>query len=945
MGPSSVKRNWLTKCSSLRTALLALACLATTSWSTAAEPSDTKSDTVPETAFYYGSDVPVTELGLYDRVVIDARTASPKHREALANTTELFCYLSIGETERSEAVNRKLIVGSNPGWDSNVMDVTSKHWRRALVKRAGELAKLGCEGLFLDTLDSYQLGFKEKDWPQAEQGLVSILKAFKETHPDLALFMNRGFEIFPEVADLVSHMAVESLYRGWNADAQKYRQIPADDREWLLGQLERVSAKGIPVTIIDYLPVSRSDADARALAQKIKAHGFSAWVTDLSLYNLGVSGASPEARHVLLLYSSLTSDWAGHDAHILLGAPLDYLGYRVQAVNVANGLPKLIQGVHAGVITWVSPEELRVSGTNSGYDMAAWEQWFLKANTDGYPLVMMGSFPVDSQELAQRMGIELQPASVVRGALKVNQAHEGVGDFEAPVPVNAQVSQYITNLAETNDPWLQLQAPESEIIPIMTGLWGGYALNPFLLQRGFNSERRWVLDPFAFLAQALHHKPRPVLDTTTENGRRILLSWVDGDGFPSRAEVPNTPFSAEVLLNDVFRPIKLPHTVSVIEGEVGEEGLYPELSDELESLARQIFELPNVEIASHSYSHPFFWARRGKISEAKTLYGLGLPIKGYKIDLRREIIGSIDYINEQLAPKSKKTEVFLWTGDAVPDDEAIALTREAGVTNLNGGNTQIRKAMDSLTNVYPQSRHTAGGLQVYAPIMNENVYTNNWTGPYWGFRKVIESFELTELPRRLKPLAIYYHFYSGTKRSALNALLEIYEYVQQQPNNPMYVSDFAKRVQGFESARFVQLTDKTWRVHNLGELRQVRIPKSMGWPDLTKSQQVVGVHDSKAGRFIHLSADDAELHFQSTRPKQPYLESANGTLRYWRKSGRDIELSMSSYVPLELRIHSTRRCRLERDGLQALEPAKIRGALQTFTLTNEDLGHALLVCR
>lgn len=935
MGPHTVKRNWLTIYPVFKAALIIFAGFGCTSWSLA------NNAETPTAAFFYGQDVPVTELSAYDRVVIDARTANAQQRAALGEVTELFCYLSVGETERSEVVNPKLVVGSNPGWDSNVMDVTSKHWRKALVNRAEELAKLGCEGLFLDTLDSYQLGFDQKQWPAAEQGLIDILKNLKSAHPQLALFMNRGFEIFPEVADLVSHMAVESLYRGWNADAQTYREIPTEDRQWLLAQLAKVTAEGVAVSIIDYLPTSRTDAEARALADKIQTHGFSAWVTDLSLYNLGVSGASPEARHVLLLYSSKTSDWAGHDAHILLGAPLDYLGYRVQAVDVTKGLPTLVQGVHAAVISWVSPAELRVSGT----DIQVWEQWFLKASSDGYPLVMMGSFPVNSEALSARLGIKLQPASIVRGALKVSNSAEGVGDFEAPVPVNAQISQYITSLDETNKPWLQLQAPESEVIPIMTGTWGGYALNPFLLQHGFHSQRRWVLDPFAFLAEALRYSPRPVLDTTTENGRRILLSWVDGDGFPSRAEVPNTPFSAEVLLDDVFRPIKLPHTISVIEGEVGEEGLYPKLSDELEDLARQIFALPNVELASHSYSHPFFWARRDKISVEKTLYGLGLPIKGYKTDLKREVLGSINYINEQLAPPGKRTKVFLWTGEAVPDEEAIALTREAGVTNLNGGNTHIRNAMDSLTNVYPQARRTGGGLQVYAPIMNENVYTNDWTGPYWGFRKVIETFERTEQPRRLKPLGIYYHFYSGTKRSALNALLEIYQYVQAQPNNPMYVSDFAKRVQGFENARFTQVAENVWRVNNLGELRQVRIPQALGWPDLKASTNVSGVHDSKAGRFVHLSDDNAELRFQADRPQQPYLESSNGMLRYWRTSNRDIELSVKAYVPLELRIHSKRRCRIERDNQPAVEPAKIRGPLQTFTFTEEILSRALLVCR
>ena len=105
---------------------------------------------------------------------------------------------------------------------------------------------------------------------------------------------------------------------------------------------------------------------------------------------------------------------------------------------------------------------------------------------------------------------------------------------------------------------------------------------------------------------------------------------------------------------------------------------------------------------------------------------------------------------ERLAPAGKRVEVFLWTGDALPDAGTIGLTREAGVVNVNGGDTQIRKAHPTLTAVYPQARPTADGMQVYAPIMNENVYTNDWTGPFDGFRHVIETFEMTERPRRLK---------------------------------------------------------------------------------------------------------------------------------------------------------------------------------------------------
>ena len=53
--------------------------------------------------------------------------------------------------------------------------------------------------------------------------------------------------------------------------------------------------------------------------------------------------------------------------------------------------------------------------------------------------------------------------------------------------------------------------------------------------------------------------------------------------------------------------------------------------------------------------------------------------------------------------------------------------------------------------------------------MNENVYTNDWTGPFYGFRDVIDTFRMTGEPRRLKPINLYYHTYSASKVAALKA--------------------------------------------------------------------------------------------------------------------------------------------------------------------------------
>ena len=81
-------------------------------------------------------------------------------------------------------------------------------------------------------------------------------------------------------------------------------------------------------------------------------------------------------------------------------------------------------------------------------------------------------------------------------------------------------------------------------------------------------------------------------------------------------------------------------------------------------------------------------------------------------------------------------------------------------------------------------------FQAYAPIMNENVFTNLWTGPFYGFERVIETFRFTGSPRRIKPIDIYYHTYSATKRASLNALHKVYSWALAQPIRPVFPSEF-----------------------------------------------------------------------------------------------------------------------------------------------------------
>jgi hypothetical protein len=83
------------------------------------------------------------------------------------------------------------------------------------------------------------------------------------------------------------------------------------------------------------------------------------------------------------------------------------------------------------------------------------------------------------------------------------------------------------------------------------------------------------------------------------------------------------------------------------------------------------------------------------------------------------------------------------------------------------------------------------------PVTNENIYTNLWHGPFYGFERVIETFEMTDAPRRLKAVDIYYHSYSASKQASLKALHKAYQWALRRKLHPVYGSEYIRKVEDF----------------------------------------------------------------------------------------------------------------------------------------------------
>ena len=340
----------------------------------------------------------------------------------------------------------------------------------------------------------------------------------------------------------------------------------------------------------------------------------------------------------------------------------------------------------------------------------------------------------------------------------------------------------------------------------------------------------------------------------------------------------------------------MPTTVSFVEGEIGPVGLNPRLSPELEPIARAIGGLPHVELASHTFSHPFDWLRAARAGApdrprpARPAAGpVHLPIAGYRYSAQREVRGSVDYLNQRIAPPGKKVKAMLWSGNALPDERALREAAAAGPGQRQ--RRQLRRpatTLPALTQVPSLYRPVGPHLQIYAPAHNENVFIETFRNgsPIYGFRKVIKLFEFTDRPRRLKPIDIYYHFYSGASEAATSALREVYLWALRQETIPLHLSEYAARASAFPAGRVARRIDGTWELRGLGAVRTVRLPEALGWPDLKRSLNVIGVRAGPDGRFVAvLPGDPVVLALAPQPPREPHLLSSNARVVSWTRDG------------------------------------------------------------
>lgn len=307
----------------------------------------------PEEAFY-----------LYDWLVVDPDNFSwerfdekfyIKNRKA-----KLIAYVSLGEIEpyRSyyKEIKKDWILGENKAWKTYIADIRNKEYQKFLIEKViKNLDRF--DGIFFDTLDSYQQVLKPQEFKSYEDSMIDFLKEIRKKYSNKTILVNRGFEIADKVVGIVDGFVAESLFYGIDVKSMKYKKMSKEDTQWLLDKLSQIKNLGFIVIVIDYVDPKNKKL-AKEVAQKIYQLGFIPYVADKNLQTVGTSIYQLIPRKVLMFYDSKENDAVYSTIHRLYQLYVEYLGYVPVLQDIQKGLPdRFLADEYTGILIRLSKVE------------------------------------------------------------------------------------------------------------------------------------------------------------------------------------------------------------------------------------------------------------------------------------------------------------------------------------------------------------------------------------------------------------------------------------------------------------------------------------------------------------------------------------------------------------------------------------------------------------
>jgi len=655
-----------------------------------------------------------------------------------------------------------------------------------------------------------------------------------------------------------------------------------------------ITESGIDIIKIHFV-ASKELNNVDEYIKEIVSQGMIPYVTTRTFHRYGKSSKNAIKREIFTLIDGTGDDRTEQSAHCLGAMPLEYLGYIQKLYDINTGLPDINSMHHyAGVVIWLEK--------NYKYP-AKLITWVLALDKIGIKIVFANSFGFSANTtLLKSLDIDVYNGKSDKKKIIYKDKMMG---FEIEPSLGNGTLYLYPNHAKNLLVYQDIDQRKS--VPAAITSWGGYAFGEvFLIE--IDNEKVWVINPFIFFQEALRLKKLAVPDTTTQNGKRLFFTHVDGDGMVSRVESNPEFFAGKMILEKILKVYEIPHSISLIGAEVFKDGLYPQFSSEALKVARDIYTLDNVEPATHTFTHPFFW---GKIHNGKLDEKYRLKPKNYEFSLHKELVGTLGSINE-LLPKetSKKAQTVFWSGDCAPLLPVLDYIYKEKILNINGGDTTINNVNPWLSLVAPLGLERGEYYQVYTGAQNENIFTNDWLGPFWGFKRVVQTFKLTGSPRRLKPIDIYYHFYSGSKTASLNALTYVFDWSLKQDIFPLFTTEYIPKVMDYFIVSMANEQDK-WLISGMRDLKTVRFENLNKNVDIEKAKSVYGFNKFETHTYVSFNGQaDHYFELSEKTPEVTYLVSSNAEVQTFNRGKSNIQYKFKGYTNLKLDFYLPKKCSL-----------------------------------
>ncbi|MCI0512701.1 hypothetical protein L0128_05775, partial [candidate division KSB1 bacterium] len=589
---------------------------------------------------------------------------------------------------------------------------------------------------------------------------------------------------------------------------------------------------------------------------------------------------------------------------------LNHLGLVVQHWDIRQGFPDAAAlEKYRGILTWFQDATMR--------QPEKYTEWLGEQIHAGRKVVVLGNLgafyeaennlpAAGAPAFFNALGLRYWDVKISPGEKqRVHFLAPAMLNFEAPVDLTrmARFETKITSAHPANQVFLTI---EDEILgqidAVVVTPFGGIALDDAPFQEG-HKDAQWIanlqavlsgagdqdkaetdpigfwrINPFKFFEAAFDLKDTPRPDFTTLNGRRIFYSHIDGDGLVGISLIDGKSYASEFVRDQILTQYPLPFSASVITKEI-EDNRFPFYNRPL-AVARSIFALDNVEAGTHSYSHPFNW-RTGDLAARTNDHQIELAIEAIDYDL--EIQGSVRFIEKNLLPPEKSLKLYLWSGQCNPDARALSRVDNLGITNMNWGDPIYDSRFPSYSCLAPLATNVNGHWQFHTSASNDFIYTKGWTRNFGNMAQLVEHFQHTESPIRMLPLNIYLHYYIGDREAGLTGLKKAYDYCMQQAIAPLFTSDFVNIGRDFIQWRAFKLPDGGYQVYHDGALRTLRFDHCTQYPDLKRSQGVIGFLHYQGALYVHLAAGNAQtIYLQPTAPTAVYLMTGSHYIDSWQ---------------------------------------------------------------